>query len=140
MIKCTLHQVLRLPNRPFPYIKISLKRGKVYYIVILRLFHLYNNCDITFLTVFILTHPVNFPCGRKSEHPEKTHDIQQSVDRLFSHESVARIEPRGEKRSLYEEVPLSPQMFRNNFRVLRRTVEKQEIKKLVLLLCYNFGI
>jgi hypothetical protein len=48
---------------------------------------------ITFLTVLILTHPVNFPCGRKLEHPEKTYDFQQSVDRLFSHESVARIEP-----------------------------------------------
>jgi hypothetical protein len=54
---------------------------------------LYNNCDITFLTMFILTHPVNFPYGRKPEHLEKTHDFRQSVDRLFSHESVARIEP-----------------------------------------------
>jgi hypothetical protein len=45
------------------------------------------------LHVFILTHPVNFPCGRKPEHLEKTHDFRQSVDRLFSHESVARIEP-----------------------------------------------
>jgi hypothetical protein len=43
-----------------------------------------------FLTVFI---PVNFPCGRKPEHPEKTHDFRQSVDWLFSHESVARIQP-----------------------------------------------
>jgi hypothetical protein len=43
--------------------------------------------------VFILTHPVNFPCGRKPEHPEKNHDFRQSVDGLFSHESVARIEP-----------------------------------------------
>jgi hypothetical protein len=50
------------------------------------------NCDITFLTVFILTHPVNFPCGREPEHPEKTHDFRQSVDGLFSLESVARIE------------------------------------------------
>ena len=41
----------------------------------------------------IPTHPVNIPCGRKPEHPEKTHDFRQSVDRLFSHESVARIEP-----------------------------------------------
>jgi hypothetical protein len=39
------------------------------------------------------THNVNFPCGKKPEHPEKTHDFQQSVDWLFSHESVARIEP-----------------------------------------------
>jgi hypothetical protein len=28
-----------------------------------RLVYLYNNCDITFLIVFILTHPVNFPVG-----------------------------------------------------------------------------
>ena len=56
-------------------------------------FIFYNNCDITFLTVFILTHPVNFPCGRKPEYPEKTHDFRQSIDRLFSHESVARLQP-----------------------------------------------
>jgi hypothetical protein len=43
-----------------------------------RLFYLYNNCDITSVTVFILSHPVNFFCGF----------FQQSVDRLFSHESV----------------------------------------------------
>jgi hypothetical protein len=35
----------------------------------------------------------NFPCGRKPEHPEKTYDFRQPVDRLFSRESVARIEP-----------------------------------------------
>jgi hypothetical protein len=29
----------------------------------------------------------------KLEHLEKTHDFRQSVDRLFSHESVVRIEP-----------------------------------------------
>jgi hypothetical protein len=40
----------------------------------------------------MLTHPVNFPCW-KPERPEKTHDFRQSVDGLFSHESVARIEP-----------------------------------------------
>ena len=39
-----------------------------------------KNCDITFLTMFILTHPVNFPCGRKPERPEKTHDFRESVD------------------------------------------------------------
>jgi hypothetical protein len=55
--------------------------------------YLYNNCDVTFLTVFILTLPVDFPCVRKLEHPEKTHDVRQSVDWLFSHESVARIKP-----------------------------------------------
>jgi hypothetical protein len=50
------------------------------------------NCDITFLTVFIIIHPVNFPCGRKPERPKKTHDFRQSVDWLFSHESVAGVE------------------------------------------------
>jgi hypothetical protein len=53
------------------------------------------HCDPSFLTVFILTHPVNFPCGWKPEHPEKTHDFRQSVDWLFSHGSIgiARIKP-----------------------------------------------
>ena len=64
------------------------------YMLSLDYFIFYNNCDITFLTVFILTHPVNFPCGRKPEYPEKTNDFRQSVDRLFPNESVARIEPR----------------------------------------------
>ena len=32
-----------------------------------------------------LTHPVNFPCGRKPEYPEKTHDLPQSVDLCSSH-------------------------------------------------------
>jgi hypothetical protein len=48
---------------------------------------------ITFLDVFILTHPVNFPYGRKPERPEKTHDFRQSVGRLFPLGSVASIEP-----------------------------------------------
>ena len=30
---------------------------------------------------FCLTHPVNFPCGRKPEYPEETHDFRQSVDK-----------------------------------------------------------
>jgi hypothetical protein len=67
-----------------------------------RLFYLYHNCDITSVTVFILSHPVNFFCGRKPEHPEKTYDFQQSVDRLFSHESVLSHESayiHGKKRS-----------------------------------------
>ena len=27
-----------------------------------------------------LTHPVHFPCERKPEYPEKTHDFRQRVD------------------------------------------------------------
>jgi hypothetical protein len=41
--------------------------------------------------MFILTHPINFPW--KPEDPEKIFDFPQSVDWLFSHESVATIEP-----------------------------------------------
>jgi hypothetical protein len=70
-----LHQVLRL---------------RITYLA--KTNYLYNNCDITFLTMFILNHPDSFPCGRKSERPETTHDFRQSVDRLFSHESIAGIE------------------------------------------------
>ena len=44
------------------------------------------------LTMFILI-TLWVPCGRKLEHPEKTHDFRWNVDGLFSHESVARIEP-----------------------------------------------
>ena len=29
---------------------------------------------------YYLTHPVNFPCGRKPDYAEKTHDFRQSVD------------------------------------------------------------
>jgi hypothetical protein len=51
-----------------------------------RLFYLYNNCDITFLTMFILTHPVNRSAQRKP-----TTFGRALID--SSHESVARIEP-----------------------------------------------
>jgi hypothetical protein len=43
--------------------------------------------------MFILIYPVNFPCGRKPQHPEKSHDFRQGVDWLFSHGPLARIEP-----------------------------------------------
>jgi hypothetical protein len=39
-----------------------------------------------------LTHPVNFPCGRKPEYQGKTHDFRRSVDfLLFSHEDWVRV-------------------------------------------------
>jgi hypothetical protein len=41
---------------------------------------------------FYLTHPVNFPCGRKPEYPGKTNDFRQSVGfLLFSHEDWVRV-------------------------------------------------
>ena len=50
---------------------------------------------------YYLTHPVNFPCGRKPEYPDKTHDFRQSVAYtkpfgraltiLFSHEDWVRV-------------------------------------------------
>ena len=56
MIKCALHQVLRLRN------------------YILNL----TTIVITFLIVLFLTPSVNFHCGRKPEHPERTHDFRES--------------------------------------------------------------
>ena len=35
-------------------------------------------------------HPVNFPCGRKPDYPEKTHDFRQSVD-YYSFEKFERV-------------------------------------------------
>jgi hypothetical protein len=48
--------------------------------------------DITFLTVFLLTHPVNFPCGRKPEH-YKGENPRCSGDWLFAISPWARIKP-----------------------------------------------
>ena len=43
-----------------------------------------------FLCIFILTHPINFPSGRKPEHSEKTHEyFWQRVDELFTPEARA---------------------------------------------------
>jgi hypothetical protein len=39
-------------------------------------------CDTTFFTVLILTHPVNVLCGRKPEHPEKTHDFGPTISEV----------------------------------------------------------
>ena len=39
---------------------------------------------IIFLTINPITHSINFPCGRKPENPDKTHDFRQSVNKLFS--------------------------------------------------------
>jgi hypothetical protein len=39
-----------------------------------------------------VTHPVNFPCGKKLEYQEKTHDFRRSVDvLLFSHEDLFQV-------------------------------------------------
>jgi hypothetical protein len=47
-------------------------------------YFIFTTIVITFLTVFILTHPVNFPCGRKPSTRRKLHDdFRQSVDWLF---------------------------------------------------------
>jgi hypothetical protein len=41
---------------------------------------------------FYLTHPVNFPCGRKPEYPGKTHDFGRALTfLLFSHEDWVRV-------------------------------------------------
>ena len=40
---------------------------------------------------YYLSHPVNFPCGRKPEYPEKTLTI------LFSHEDWVRVHLTGDR-------------------------------------------
>jgi hypothetical protein len=54
-----------------------------------RLFNIFTTIVIIFLTVFILTHPVDLPCGRK---PEKTTTFSRALT-----ESVAWIEPRSQR-------------------------------------------
>jgi hypothetical protein len=63
----------------------------LYYLLSLEYLYLYNNCDITFLTMFILTHPARKKPTGKIDAPVSSHDLQQSVDRLFSHESVGSV-------------------------------------------------
>jgi hypothetical protein len=58
-------------------------------------FYLYNNCDITFLTMFILTHPLStFPVGgNRSTRRKPTTFGRALTDSIFSHESVAKVKP-----------------------------------------------
>jgi hypothetical protein len=51
--------------------------------------------------MFILTHSINFPCGRKPEHPEKIHEFRQSVVWLFQVSGQRTHDLRGETRSLF---------------------------------------
>ncbi len=45
---------------------------------------IFSTLGFIFLSVFILTQPVNFPCARvESEAPGETHDFRQSVDDSF---------------------------------------------------------
>ena len=48
---------------------------------------LINYLYLQFSLIIFLTvnpnHPVIFPCGRKPENPEKTHDFRQNVNKLF---------------------------------------------------------
>jgi hypothetical protein len=68
--------------------------------------------------MFILTHPVNFPCGRKLDAPEKTLDFRQSDDSgLVSHESAARIQPtNSEVKDVCSEDCATEAMFRESIR------------------------
>jgi hypothetical protein len=50
---------------------------------------------LTYVTDYLSLHQLRyyFPNYIYPNPPEKTHDFRQSVDQLFSHESVATIEP-----------------------------------------------
>ena len=51
-------------------------------------YFIYNNCDITFLTVlYPKLGPVNFPCGRKPEDAEKPRTFGRALTNS-SHEFV----------------------------------------------------
>jgi hypothetical protein len=52
--------------------------------------------------MFILTHPVNFPCGWKLDCPEKTHDFRQSVDKLITIFKLVRTKNRTHACTLSE--------------------------------------
>ena len=41
--------------------------------------------------------PVNFPCGRKPEYPEKTHDFRQSVDFTLFTRGLVRVHHTGDR-------------------------------------------
>ena len=48
-----------------------------------QILHAYLIIYLAQTTIFLqqlIAHPINFPCGKKQEYPEKTHDFRQSVD------------------------------------------------------------
>ena len=42
-----------------------------------------NKCNVTLPTVFILTLLVNFPCGKKLQRLDNTHDFRQTIDYII---------------------------------------------------------
>jgi hypothetical protein len=58
---------------------------------------------------FCLTHPVNFPCGRKPEYPEETHDFRQSVE-FYSFHMRTGFESHWE--SSHRDLNLRPQRWK----------------------------
>ena len=42
-----------------------------------------QQCEPITVGPYYLSRPVNFPCERKPEYPEKTHDFRQSVDYIL---------------------------------------------------------
>jgi hypothetical protein len=77
---CMLLLLLLFSSLPIGSCQWPLHLIALIYIIYLALSILsLQQFDITFLTMFILTHPVNIPCGRKPERPEKTHDFRKSI-------------------------------------------------------------
>jgi hypothetical protein len=64
---------------------------------------------------FCLTHPVNFPCGRKPEYPEETHDFWQSVD-FYSFHMRTGFESHWE--SSHWDLNLRPQRWKASIQIL----------------------
>ena len=78
--------------------------------------------------LFILTHPVNFTCGRKPENLEKNHDFRQSVDEFFPREIRCSIQDSNPWPQWSSEdvawTTESPKPQRNKDRILKTWAEE----------------
>ena len=69
----------------------QLEDGLIFFCLLIYLFDLQRQHMPITVGPYSLMHPVSFPCGRKSEYPEKTYDFWHSVDILFLHEDWVRV-------------------------------------------------
>ena len=68
------------PGSPQPYILITVHIILFFYLAYPQEQGHHNSVSQLLSARYYLSHPVNFPCGRKPKYPEKTQDFQQSID------------------------------------------------------------
>jgi hypothetical protein len=90
---------------------------------------------------FCPTHPVNFPCGRKPEYPEETHDFRQGVDFYSFHMRTGfeshwesshwdlNLRPQRWKASALTTWPPKPQSDNHIFKVVK-VISKKSMKNI----------